>query len=515
MSKAKKSPEPKPDFVVFSAPLAVKEHDGDDRPMLVATASSTAIDLEADRFTKSALEQMRDGFKGRVIFMNHSYRVPLDVFGVVEETSLVKREGRLDLDMVIRVETGNPLAVQTYDYVVNGTRLGVSVGVIVTESEKSDDEDEYGTRIVDITGVIPLEASIVGIPANQTAWTQAAIKSLYERGAIEFDDAEVAARPWLNADDPDEKESDMAKKHTDEDEQPKEDAPADDSDEKKDQEGEDEEGGGDDTHDENDGDGPHKQDDATPDNDEEPEPETKDDPDETPDDLDPNRDPDDPDESPESAPVESPDGDPDDTKDDSETKNDFDDDVAADEAAYALIDKMYTGFYVALDNLIPIILDTDMNSDARRKAGDEVIESWSKYISDTWEEVIEMLDESKAVDMDEDFSLASRLHDLVAEDEAVECEATQVQEIVDQASAISDLATKHAEENERLREELERKTKGLELAMQIIDAVMELPIPTVTTEAAQVARSLAEKFPNLDNKVVELLARHAPPAPGQ
>ncbi len=688
-----------PDFVVFTAPLAVK-HDGADgeRPTLVATASSTAIDLEADRFTKSALEQMRDGFKGRVIFMNHQYRVPVDVFGVVEETSLVKREGRLDLDLVIRVETGNPLALQTYEYVVNGTRLGVSVGVIVTEAEKSEDEDEFGKRIVDISGVIPLEASIVGIPANQTAWTQEAVKSLFERGAIDFDEDEIAARPWLitatdvdkeavaapfealeisgrgavgghsptkaprgrawqassavkrlrtwaggpakddinwrkystgfawfnsesvesfgsyklphhdivnssfvvvfrgaaaaavvlqggrggvaipegdigrvkshiarhyhqfdekapwerekgigwldieldvaadllaegiladelpafaeaswpddekedtmskdtdtdtdaderkedevdaTEEDTDDSDADDAKKEGDEkpeekdaadtDEEPDEsdadsekdadsDKDADDEpeeddseepDETKDQEGEDEEGGGEDAHDANDGDGAHKEDDEEPD----------------------------------------------------ETKGDFEDDVAADEAADLLIDSMYTGFRVALNNLIGIVLNTDMNAGQRAEAGAEVIAAWKDYIESAWDETIEHLNDEKAVEPNEEFDVEARLHDLVSKDASVTCEAAQVKEIVAQAVEIGDMAQAHAEENKRLQEEVERKAQALEYSAQIIEAVMDLPLPTVTAEATQVARNLAERFPKLDNRVVERLVRYAP-----
>lgn len=677
--------EHKPDFVVFSAPLAVK-HDGDAdaRPTLVATASSTAIDLESDRFTKSALEQMRDGFKGRVIFMNHSYRVPVDVFGVVEETSLVKREGRLDLDMVIRVETGNSLAVQTYEYVVNGTRLGVSVGVIVTEAEKSEDEDEYGKRIVDISGVIPLEASIVGIPANQTAWTQEAVKSLFERGAIDFDEDEIAARPWLTTvgavdkeavaapfeeleiegkgaigghspakaprgrawqasaavkrlrtwaggpakadiswrkyrtgfgwfnaeaaesfgsyklphhdivnssfvvvfrgaaaaavvlqggrggvaipegdvgrvkshvarhyhqfdekapwerekgadwldmelevaadlltegiiDDelpafaeaswPDDEEEDTMSKDTDTktDDATEEDEPivcgadgceeqdcdvtdcdhaADDSDasddasedasedasdeepeETKDQEGEDEEGGGDDEHDANDGDGEHKEDAEEPD-------ETK-------------------------------------GETETEDKGDFDDKVDADLASDILIDKMFSGFYVLLNSLLPTLRDTDAGLEDRRKRGAETIADFCAFVEKTWDETLDELDE-KAVADGTTFNVMAHVHDILSEDDSVECAVAQVEEIMASAAEIADTAKEHAEENERLREENEQKVAELALAVEVVEAVLDLSLPTVTTEVAQVARTLAERHPNLDTRVVERFVRYAP-----
>lgn len=489
--------QPNPDFVVFSAPLAVKQEG--DHPTLVATASSNAVDLEADRFTEPALKQMRDGFKGRLIFMNHSYKVPQDVFGIVEETALIKREGRIDLDMVIRVETGNPLAVQTFEYVVNGTRLGVSVGVIVTEADKTEDEDEFGKRIVDISGVIPLEASVVGIPANQTAWTQQAVKSLFERGAIDFDEDEIAARPWLT-EAAIEKEDDMSKSTTKHDEEEEavsaedniepenkkdEEEEAEDSgsseeeaeekeedaepEDKKDEEGEDEEGGGDDEHDADEGDGSHSEHDD----------EHKED----------NVEPD-------------------------EEKGDFEEAIAADEAADLLIDKMYTGFRVALNSLVPIVLEIEMSDADRATAGAEVIEAWKSYIEESWDEVVEALDTSKGngdAEDAEDFDLDARLHDLISNE--IECGVEKLEEIEATAAEIGERGAELAKENEQLTAENKRLSQAVEYAAQVVDTIMQLPLPTVTDKAAEVAPALAEDFPNMDTEVVERLARYAPPRP--
>lgn len=158
---------------VASAPVAIRAlrtKAADGTPRVLATASSTAVDLEGDVFDIAALKQMRTHFaKGALIFLNHQYRVPVDIFGVTESAKLTKRGDRTDLDLVIRVETGNPLAVQAFDYIRGGTTLGVSVGVLVNESERL--KGGKGVRIIDCT---PLEASLVGIPANQTAWTQGA-----------------------------------------------------------------------------------------------------------------------------------------------------------------------------------------------------------------------------------------------------------------------------------------------------------------------------------------------------
>lgn len=187
---------PQPDFFVFTNDLQVKHPDDAERPTVLCTASSNAIDLEGDRFTKDALKQMEQGFTGKLIFLNHRYSVPTDVFGQVTKAVLTNREGRTDLDLEIVVNTDNPLAVTTYQMICNGMRLGVSVGVLVREVNKTDEESEFG-RVVEITDIIPLEASIVGIPANQTAWTQEAIKSLFDDGRLDLDDEEITARAWL------------------------------------------------------------------------------------------------------------------------------------------------------------------------------------------------------------------------------------------------------------------------------------------------------------------------------
>ena len=71
-----------------------------------------------------------------------------------------------DLDVLIAVATNNPRAMQTLEYIKGGATLGVSVGVLVDESERQKD------GVMLITEIRPLELSIVGVPSNQTAWTR-------------------------------------------------------------------------------------------------------------------------------------------------------------------------------------------------------------------------------------------------------------------------------------------------------------------------------------------------------
>ena len=460
------------DFFVQTG--ALKEHEGDgERPTVKATASSNAIDLEADRFTATALKQMKEGFTGKLIFLNHKYSVPDDVFGVVEKSELVKRDGRLDLDMDIGVEMNNPRAVQTYQYIVNGTRLGVSVGVIVTDAEKSEDEDAYGTAIFDIKGVIPLEASVVGIPANQTAWTREAMKSLYARGAVDLDEAAVEARPWLKTviranSVADEEDEDMGKKPKKEEDEIEDSTTEEDEIE-------------DSTTEEDEIEDSSEEDEVEPETDDVDPDETEDEPDETK------------------------------GEETDEVTADFDDDIAADEASDMLIDKMFTGLYVALNSLIKILMNTDIGVGERDKEGSEVINDWTKFIGDTWSETIEHLNE-KELDDDaaETYSVASRLHARLA-DEGVDCEVASLEAVNEKVAQISTAAVTIAEENTKLKEELEQKVNGLKLMEQVMEELMKLPLPTVTTRTDEVAQSLAEKFPTLDNRVVARMARYTRP----
>jgi len=163
-----------PDFDIFLR--TVKAEDIEGRPVLTVTASSDEIDLGSDRFTLSALSQMEKAFESLTIFLNHKYAVPEDVFGIVTQAALINREGHTDLDLTIAVENTNERAVTVYGMIRNGTRLGVSVGVLVLDADYAD-EQVMDRQVLEITSIVPLEASIVGIPANRRSWVQGALKA--------------------------------------------------------------------------------------------------------------------------------------------------------------------------------------------------------------------------------------------------------------------------------------------------------------------------------------------------
>jgi len=188
---------PTPDFVVVSQAIKLAPEATETDRVVLATASSTSYDLDSDRFTKEALEDMAAGFSGLTIFLNHNYKVPVDIFGQVLGTRLIEREGLLDLDMKIRVTSHNPAADQTYGMIKDGFQLGVSVGVLVLDYEKMEEEQHLGRTVVALKRAYPLEASIVGIPSNRRGWVQQAIKSLVERGALLLDCDEMGCRTYL------------------------------------------------------------------------------------------------------------------------------------------------------------------------------------------------------------------------------------------------------------------------------------------------------------------------------
>jgi len=177
-----------PKFQIFTGLL--KAYDGPDgSKRFRTTASSTISDLAKDEILVPGIEKMAEKAKGNLtIFLNHEYRVPEDVLGSVEDTSMhtrgVDSEGNpiVDLDFDIRLNESNPRAVQTFEAIKSGVKLGTSIGAIVRSAEK---KKGGGLRISDLE---LLEASIVGIPANPRSWVQYAVKSINA-----LDDAEASS----------------------------------------------------------------------------------------------------------------------------------------------------------------------------------------------------------------------------------------------------------------------------------------------------------------------------------
>jgi HK97 family phage prohead protease len=134
----------------------------------------------------SALKSMEDTAKQNMtVFLNHNYNVPEDLFGSATDARIVKRMDEetgeevydLDIDVKVCPEDENPQAMQAYRAIKRGVKLGLSIGARVENADKKRDE-KSGIDTYVINKVRLLEASVVGIPANQRSYLHNAVKSL-------------------------------------------------------------------------------------------------------------------------------------------------------------------------------------------------------------------------------------------------------------------------------------------------------------------------------------------------
>ena len=172
------------DFKLYTNALKAYEAENGDLRVR-GTTSSTIVDMHGDEMTLAALRSMEETAKQNMtVFLNHNYNVPDDLFGSVTDATIVKRFDRetnqdvYDLDIDVRVvgEDENPLAMKTYRAIKRGVKLGLSIGARVEKVGKRKGEDGKESYVID--NVRLLEASVVGIPANQRSYLQSALKSL-------------------------------------------------------------------------------------------------------------------------------------------------------------------------------------------------------------------------------------------------------------------------------------------------------------------------------------------------
>lgn len=177
-----------PKFKIFSGALKafVREVDGVERKFLSCTASSTVKDLHGDVMTAECVTDMAPQAKnkGMTIFLNHSYKVPEDVFGRTVDAKIISRSVNedgspiYDLDLEVMLNEANERAVDTYTSIKEqGIKLGVSIGAMIDQWEFIDEEEGFWGGL-EIQKVQLLEASIVGIPANQRSWVINGIEAL-------------------------------------------------------------------------------------------------------------------------------------------------------------------------------------------------------------------------------------------------------------------------------------------------------------------------------------------------
>lgn len=177
------------DFKLFTGTLKAYETESGDR-FVSGTTSSTIRDLHGDAMAMSALKSMEETAKQNMtVFLNHNYNVPEDLFGSATDARIVKRMDEetgeevydLDIDVKVCPEDENPQAMQAYRAIKRGVKLGLSIGARVEHADKKRD-DKSGIDTYVINKVRLLEASVVGIPANQRSYLHNAVKSLRSNG---------------------------------------------------------------------------------------------------------------------------------------------------------------------------------------------------------------------------------------------------------------------------------------------------------------------------------------------
>lgn len=201
-----------PTFKMFSGALKAfeREVDGVSRKMLSCTASSTSKDLHGDSMTDECVMGMapQAKAKGMTIFLNHSYKWPEDVAGKTVDAKVVQRmngsDKFFDLDLDIEVNEANGRAVESWKAIKEqGIKAGISIGAMIEDYEFIDEEEGFWGGL-QIKQVNLLEASIVGIPANQRSWVVNGIEALGAPKAVVRKAAGLPEKPVKTAkkDDP-------------------------------------------------------------------------------------------------------------------------------------------------------------------------------------------------------------------------------------------------------------------------------------------------------------------------
>lgn len=163
-------------FKIF-VPMMKAMRADDGEMVLSGIASSTVTDLHGDLMTASALDDMLAAARQNLtIFLNHSYRVPEDVAGSVRSASLKRDADIVDLsfDRIV-VNKANARAIEAFESVEGGTKLGLSIGAQIPEGGAHYDKTKKGWVI---EHVLLMETSIVSLPANPRSWVDYAVKAM-------------------------------------------------------------------------------------------------------------------------------------------------------------------------------------------------------------------------------------------------------------------------------------------------------------------------------------------------
>jgi len=164
-------------FKIYVETLKALGGNADGKRRLHGVASSTVKDRHGDVITLGAMKKMEQAATGMTIFFNHDYTVPESVAGTVEKAEIRQHPSDPDIyDLVydIVMNESNPRAINSWESMEEGTKLGLSIGARIPTGGATKDADGVFT----ITDIELLETSIVGVPASPRSWVDYAVKSL-------------------------------------------------------------------------------------------------------------------------------------------------------------------------------------------------------------------------------------------------------------------------------------------------------------------------------------------------
>ncbi len=193
-------------YIVQKSALLDGEDDQADgwQDLMRLDASTDAQDMEGDLITLPALKKIKQASIGQTLFLNHSYKVPKDVAGIVEKSRLLKKQifhpllqktgtfNVVELGVRPIPKEQNKAGWRACEMVMKGTaKLGASVTALATDMDTS----RKHVRV--INDVLQMETSLVGLPANMTAWGQPnkVRKSMVAVPALPIEEAPLAATP--------------------------------------------------------------------------------------------------------------------------------------------------------------------------------------------------------------------------------------------------------------------------------------------------------------------------------
>src|SRR6266702_1642757 len=177
----------RPDFRIYTSSLVPV---GDASSALVKmTGSSTEQDVQRNRMDSGALAQMATpAMVGMNIFLNHKYELPHDLYGRLTSVPEIQAaDGFLDLTLTVKTDLKNPPALQTLQQIHDGHKHGCSIGCMVNQWDFAGESDNPLEDPIVISSVIPVEWSVVGIPANRRCWVENAIQGVFTRTLDEGD----------------------------------------------------------------------------------------------------------------------------------------------------------------------------------------------------------------------------------------------------------------------------------------------------------------------------------------